>query len=129
MSDDPAKKYFTLADANTALQVIRPLVEEMINLRQEILRQQPQARSVVEKSPGNGGGKAALSLEADYQLLDALVRRILEQGVLLRDLNTGLLDFPCLRDGREVYLCWRYNEPEVLFWHETHAGFSGRQPL
>jgi hypothetical protein len=49
--------------------------------------------------------------------------------VIVRDLERGLVDFPGLREGREIYLCWEEGEPEVAHWHETDAGFSGRQDL
>ena len=52
-----------------------------------------------------------------------------ELEVVLRDLDRGLVDFPSLRDGREVYLCWQEGEDEIGFWHEPDAGFGGRRPL
>jgi hypothetical protein len=65
----------------------------------------------------------------DFEKLDALIHGILETGVLIKDINLGLLDFPALRGGREVYLCWQYGEGEIAFWHEIEAGFAGRQPI
>jgi hypothetical protein len=52
-----------------------------------------------------------------------------ERDIVLRDLDRGLVDFPSLRDGREVYLCWEEGEPEIAFWHEPDTGFGGRRPL
>jgi hypothetical protein len=52
-----------------------------------------------------------------------------EQEIVLRDLDRGLVDFPALRDGREVYLCWIEGEDEIGFWHDLDAGYGGRQPL
>jgi len=57
------------------------------------------------------------------------VRQIHDLGVEVKDLDMGLVDFPSLRDGREVYLCWKVDEPTVAYWHERDAGFRGRQPL
>jgi hypothetical protein len=48
---------------------------------------------------------------------------------LIKDVNLGLLDFPALKDGREVYFCWQYGEGEIAFWHEIEAGYAGRQPI
>jgi hypothetical protein len=50
-------------------------------------------------------------------------------GCILKDINTGLVDFPTVRKGREVFLCWQHGEPEIAFWHDVDAGFAGRQPL
>jgi hypothetical protein len=50
-------------------------------------------------------------------------------GVLIKDINTGLLDFPAIRDEREVYLCWKFGEDDIAFWHEIEEGFAGRQSI
>ena len=59
----------------------------------------------------------------------AALAELQEVEVVLRDLDRGLVDFPALRDGREIYLCWLEGEDEIEFWHEPEAGFDGRQPL
>ena len=123
------ERYFTVEEANAALEVIRPLVAEMLGLRQELLGRQAQAIPALRQAKGNGGNPAASQLVEDFGRLESLVQRIQAAGALVKDVNTGLLDFPAMREGREVYLCWRYNEPSVQFWHEIDAGFSGRQEL
>jgi hypothetical protein len=60
---------------------------------------------------------------------DKLIAKINDLGCEIKDIEQGLVDFPALREGREVYLCWRLGEEEVAFWHELDAGFGGRQPL
>jgi hypothetical protein len=65
----------------------------------------------------------------DFEKFDVLIHEIQATGVLIKDINLGLLDFPALKDGREVYLCWQYGEGEIAFWHEIEAGFAGRQPI
>ena len=57
------------------------------------------------------------------------MHRIQDTGALIKDINIGLLDFPALRDGREVYLCWQYGEGDIAYWHEIDAGYEGRQPI
>jgi hypothetical protein len=66
---------------------------------------------------------------AGGERMQELVQELHELGIELKDFFMGLVDFPCWRDGREVYLCWKLGEPEVAHWHETDAGFAGRQPL
>ena len=122
-------QFFTLEQANEALKLIRPLMEDVQAIRQRILASQPEAWPAIEKSVGNGGNRALSNLVQDFELLDALVHRILETGVQIKDVNLGLLDFSALRDGREVYLCWKFGEGDIAYWHEVDAGFAGRQSI
>ena len=66
--------------------------------------------------------------EAFLSLRDSL-HELQANGVVLRDLDRGLVDFPALREGEEIYLCWEEGEDEIGFWHDTESGFGGRQPL
>jgi len=125
----PMPRYFTLQEANIALETIRPLMDEAQAIRQKILDVQPEAWSAVEKSIGNGGNRTLSRVVQDFEKLDVLVHRILDTGVLIKDINIGLLDFPAFKDGREVYLCWQYGEGDIAFWHEIDAGYAGRQPI
>ncbi len=122
-------QYFTLQQANETLNIIRPLMDEVQRIRQKILQQQPEAWTAIEKSVGNGGNRTLSKMIQDFEKLDALVHRIQDTGVLIKDINIGLLDFPALRNGREVYLCWQYGEGDIAYWHEIDAGYAGRQPI
>lgn len=122
-------EYFSLEKANEVLVEIRPMIAELLELRGEILEKQPQAWPVIEKSAGNGGGKIASDLVRSFNRIDVLVRAITATGAILKDVNSGLVDFLAVRDGREVYLCWRFGEPEIQYWHDIEAGFAGRQPI
>ena len=120
---------FSLGEANQALEIVRPLMDDIQAIRQNILAKQPEAWPAVEKSAGNGGNRALSQLVLEFEKLDALIHKIQDLGVLIKDINTGLLDFPALREGREVYLCWKHGEGEIAFWHEVEAGFAGRRPI
>jgi len=122
-------KYFTLQEANETLNIIRPLMDEVQMIRQKILANQPEAWPAIEKSAGNGGNKALSKIVQDFEKLDALIHQIMDTGVQIKDINTGLLDFSALRNGREVYLCWKYGEGAIAFWHEVDEGFAGRQTI
>ena len=122
-------RYFTLQQANATLTEIRPLMDEIQAIRQEIITRQPDVWPVVERSAGNGGNLAASKLVKEFGRLEALVHQLLATGTLFKDINLGLLDFPALKDGREVYLCWKYGEDEIAYWHEVEAGYAGRQPI
>ena len=122
-------QYFTLQEANEALNIIRPLMDEVQAIRQTILENQPEAWPAIEKSAGNGGNRALSNLVQDFEKLDALVHQIQDMGAQIKDINTGLLDFSALKNGREVYLCWQHGEDDIQYWHEIEAGFTGRQPI
>lgn len=123
------KRYYTVAEANALLPTLRPLVAKLLAARQRILDAQPDLWPVLEKAAGNGGSQQAAVVLADFEKLRHSVKAIEGLGLELKDINTGLLDFWSQRDGRDVYLCWRYNEPTVAHWHDMEAGFAGRQPL
>ena len=122
-------RYFKLQEANQALTLIRPLMDAIQNIRQEILARKPDVWPVVERAAGNGGSQAASKMVTEFERLDALVHQVQDTGALFKDINLGLLDFPALKDGREVYLCWKYGEQDIAFWHEIEAGYAGRQAI
>jgi hypothetical protein len=122
-------KYFTLQEANQVLEAIRPWMDEIQEIRGKILEHQPEIWSVMEKSAGNGGNPALSRMVGSFDRLDELIHAIQGSGALIKDINLGLLDFPAIKDGHEVYLCWKYGEFDIQFWHEVEAGFAGRQPI
>lgn len=122
-------QYFTLQEANQALHIIRPLMDDVQAIREKILANQPEAWPAIEKSAGNGGNKVLSSMVMDFERLDKLVHLILDTGVQIKDINIGLLDFSAMREGHEVYLCWQYGEGEIAYWHELDAGYAGRQSI
>lgn len=122
-------RYFTLEQANAALENIRPVMAQIQDIRQEILARQPEVWPVIERAAGNGGNRAASLLAFDFERLDDLVHQIMDTGAVVKDLDNGLVDFPALREGHEVYLCWQQGEEHIDFWHEKEAGFAGRQPI
>ncbi len=122
-------KTFTLAEANALIPELDALLAEMQSLRQQLVAEAPALESVISNAGGNGGSKAAGEYLLRLQRFAALQTLIAEMGCELKDLNTGLVDFPSYRDGQLVYLCWKQGEPSIQFWHALDAGFAGRQPL
>ena len=122
-------RYFTPYEANAVLDEIRALMEEVVRIRIEIQARQPELWPAIQRSVGNGGSAELSKLFVEFDRLDALVHRIQDTGVHIKDLNVGLMDFPALRQGREVYLCWRYGEERIEFWHELDTGFASRQVI
>ena len=119
-------RYFTPTEANETLTVIRPVLEEMMQIGEKIRARQPELWAMVEKSAGNGGSPELSKLLQEFDKLDALIHKIQDMGIHIKDLIIGLIDFPAWHEDREVYLCWQAGEGEVEYWHEVEAGFSGR---
>jgi|SRR5689334_4103824 len=127
--------YFTREQADALLPQVEPLLREIQALRLAAAELAARLATQREKVAGNG------HLPQDDQRptrdeLDGINARIAERieeiqarGILVKDLDTGLIDFPTLRDGREVYLCWKLDEDRVRWWHPIETGFAGRQPL
>ena len=131
-------KFFTPEEANRELAVVRPLVERLVALRRAFLDLEGELETLREKVAGNGGGLSARrlgELEAASAKaaagVSALVGELDELGVQVKDLATGLVDFPARHpaDGSTILLCWRLGEGDVRYWHELEAGFAGRKPL
>jgi hypothetical protein len=131
-----APRYFTLAEANEALGELRPLAEEMVERRRELVEAQGRRASLGAQVGTNGGdltpsdfADADEELEHAASALAQCVERIQAAGVLVKDLDRGLLDFPSLREGEEVLLCWHVGEDEIQYWHGVDEGFAGRKRL
>lgn len=128
-------EYFTLAEAEALLPRIEPLLRDVQAARQAFAEAQERYSAYQTKLAGNGHlpqDEVALAREAMAQATqraDALISEIQALGVVVKDLEMGLVDFPALRQGREVYLCWRLGEQGIGWWHPVETGFAGRQPI
>jgi len=122
-------KYFTPEEANRVLPTVRALVEQIMQARAVIIQAQPELWPVLEKSVGNGGSKKAGELLQEFRRVENGVAGLQALGCQLKDMAQGLVDFPALRDDQEVLLCWKYDEPEVMFWHDLQSGYQGRKRL
>ncbi len=120
-------KYYTPREANEMLTIVRPMVEELMLIAERIRTHQPEMWALAKKAAGNGGSPTLSKLLPDFDRLHELLHRFKDMEIEVKDLNIGLIDFVGLREGREVYLCWKYGEDRVQFWHEKEAGFAGRQ--
>jgi hypothetical protein len=130
------ERHFSIEEANEALEEVRPLTEELVGHRRSLVKLQERQAAITTRIAGNGGNVEPHELEDVQERLDEevagiarCVARIHEVGALVKDLDVGLVDFPAMRDGEEILLCWRLGEAEVGFWHGLDEGFSGRKPL
>ena len=128
-------RYYTLSEANEMLPQLSQLLELMQAQRQQLELLQGRSKVVAQKTRGNGNhnpGEDVALAQATKQVeeaLEAAIKQLRDWDIELKDLQTGLIDFPALREGRVVYLCWQLGEPEIAYWHETNTAFAGRQPL
>jgi hypothetical protein len=122
-------RHFSVEEANAALPRIRTLVGEILESRQKIIAAYPELEPVFQQAIGNGGSKKAGELVVEFKRIEQHVQALQDIGCVLKDLSSGLIDFPSLRAGREVWLCWKYDEPQVAYWHDLQSGFAGRQPI
>ena len=122
-------KLFTVEEANALLPQVRALIEKMFALREEALAMRPEVWPVLENAIGNGGSRKAGELLETFKKFESIISQLHKLGCELKGIEQGLVDFPAIMHGRQVYLCWQYNEPEIAFWHDIDAGFAGRQPL
>ncbi len=142
--------FYTLDRANERLREVRPILEDLQARRGELLglRDRLHAVSLAEVptassgslvddaltdaaglgEPGSGRVIAA-RIQAVIDQMQAAVERLDAWDVMLRDIETGLVDFPALVAGRQVWLCWRLGEGNVAWWHELSSGVAGRRPL
>ena len=127
---EPAfERLFTVEEANTLLPMLREILADIALHRNALREKAPHMEPVLRTSPGNGGGRTSSEYGLEAYELYLAVERIRELGVVLKDLDMGLLDFPHEREGRIVFLCWHPPEERVAYWHDLDAGYAGRQPL
>lgn len=119
--------YFTLEEANAILPEIEPLMGKLLERRAKVVASRHLVADILESGNSDMGGQAASEMVVDFMAIERLAKRVRSYGCFIKDLNTGLVDFLSQRDGKEVYLCWRYGEPKIEFYHELHTGFAGRE--
>jgi hypothetical protein len=130
------KQYFTVAEANARLPLVRSIIRDIMDLAQDLRERGDRLARVRDKEHGALGDayreelqQAQDDFDREQERMEAYAEELRELGVELKDPFTGLVDFPCWMNGREVYLCWRAGEPEVGYWHELDTGFAGRQKI
>ena len=121
-------RHYSVDEANAALEWVGERIGVMRRARDKLTDEEAR-RALSEAAPRNGGGAPGLVVSEGFLALRTALGELEAADVVLRDLDRGLVDFPALRDGREVYLCWLEGEEHIGFWHEPEAGYAGREPL
>jgi len=123
------KKHFNLEEANQLVPQFTQYFDEIFTLHDIMKKGRKQKELVTQGLSKNGGwSKSAEYLENSFKV-SKILDKILGTGAVVKDLQRGLIDFPHLSEGKEIFLCWEMGEKEIKFWHDLESGYPGRQPL
>jgi hypothetical protein len=128
-------EHYTRAEAEALLPRLEGMLRELQLLRDELAEQEEQYTALRTRVLSNGHNmqsnaqRVRMAIATLTAQITQRIHAIAELGVIVKDLEAGLVDFPAMRGGREVYLCWRLGEDHIGWWHEVDSGFAGRQPL
>jgi hypothetical protein len=123
------ERIFTLAEAQNLLPQLRSLLTEIGEKWAHIRELNPDVQKARDKASFDGYSKSGVEYIESVSHLMFLIHQIKDMGVLLKDADRGLCDFPYVRQGRVVYLCWQLGEEDIRYWHDIETGFAGREPL
>lgn len=125
-SEGEGERLFTVEQANAELERLRIVLERIREARQVVLG---AGERIKETATGDGGGAEGEAYWHALRTLRVELEGLAADGIVLRDAESGLVDFPSEREGRVIQLCWRLGEERVAHWHEVDAGFGNRKPL
>ena len=121
-------RHFTPEEANEMLPRLSEMLRRLRAARDELVDEEAH-EALSEAAPTNGGGEPGHQVGVAFLDVRGVLGAIEQAGIVLRDIDRGLVDFPALIDGREVYLCWELGEDEIAYWHDLDSGYRGREPL
>ena len=123
------RKHFTLEEARALMPHLRQIFRDVHRRRDQIRQADEKLRALQNQHGCDLGGRAVNTLLLDLLQMNRQLQRVQQMGILVKDLDRGLLDFPSIREGREVFLCWELDEDDIEFWHDLDAGYAGRERL
>ena len=122
------ERHFSREEANALLPQLTALLSQLQEAKDELTDTEAH-EALSEAAPTNGGGEQGRQVGIAFLEVRRILETVERAGIVLRDIDRGLVDFPALMDGREVYLCWELGEDEVGYWHDLEGGYGGREPL
>lgn len=131
MSDGPKllhERHYTREEANALLPRVKPLLRKLRDAK-DLLTDAEAHEVLGEAAPSNGGGTEGVQVGESFLEVRRLLEALNEAGIVVRDVDRGLIDFPSIIEENEVYLCWELGEDSVDFWHDLDSGYRGRQPF
>ncbi|HEY7128480.1 MAG TPA: DUF2203 domain-containing protein [Nitrospira sp.] len=127
--DQEHDRLFTIAEANHLIPQLNARMASVHQAKAVLARTRDDIRRASARAEYGGGSAAGPLYISSLHQISSNLQAIQEMGVLIKDVDLGLCDFPHLRDGRVVFLCWKYGEAEIKWWHETTTGYKDRSPL
>jgi hypothetical protein len=121
-------KHYTIDEANGLLPEVRQQIAAIQAARDRLVADWRNAEPVLEAAHTNGGGREAGAYVADLSDLSQHLKWFSRRSILVKDIDRGLVDFPALREGEEVLLCWETAEERIAYWHDLETGYAGREP-
>jgi hypothetical protein len=126
--DHHFKKHYTLAEARALLPRVRKWLDQLAALRTELQSLEDEVGKLMAPGCDVGGSVVNRFMRKLLDLRELLIE-FHERDIQIKDVQRGLVDFPAIIDGREVFLCWEKAEDDIGFWHDLETGFAGREPL
>ena len=123
------RKHFSREEARALLPELRRVFKDAHLRRERARRADEKLGNLVRQTGADVGGQPVMDLLMDLQQMRAQMERLQKLGVVIKDFDRGLVDFPHLRKGREVFLCWELDEDDIEFWHDLDTGYAGRERL
>jgi hypothetical protein len=122
------ERHFSVDEANGMLPELGAVLRELREAKRLVADAEAH-EALGEAAPTNGGGSPGRQVGEAFLELRRLLLALEDAGIVVRDIDRGLVDFPALIEGREVFLCWELGEDRVAHWHDLEDGYRGRQPL
>ena len=129
ISSNMTVRYFTREEADEVLSDLKPLMAQLLERRAKTVHMSRQIEDLIEQTHVDFGGPIPTELAQDFVIIEKLLSQIKSYGCVIKNLEAGLIDFLAKINGRDVYLCWRYGEDQIAYYHELHTGFQGRKAL
>jgi hypothetical protein len=121
-------KHYTLGEARALLPRVRKWLDQL-GLLQERLKGLDKRVASLISGGGDAGGPSVNQLARTLAECKMILQRFRSRQIQIKDLNRGLIDFPSVRDGREIFLCWEKDEDDIEYWHDLESGYAGRERL
>ncbi len=123
------KRFFTVEEARQLLPSLKELMGQVMVTSHRLEEYREVVQQLADSASSDTGGPEGTAYLEIVISLQSCLAQLQKTGCVLRSLQDGLIDFPHLKQGREIYLCWKYGEEDIQFWHEVDEGFAGRTPL
>jgi hypothetical protein len=122
------KKHYTIEEARALLPQLRQWLGDLKRLSQRVSQLEKRIEHILAGG-GDAGGESVNELIRQLWALNGILKKFKQREIQLKDLERGLVDFPAMLGGREVFLCWEEDEDDIEYWHDLETGYAGREKL